>query len=291
MKNPAYWLNGKPVTADQAMIPLDDHGLLYGDGVFEGIRFYQGQAFRLGAHLDRLALSARALLIPLPWSHRELETAVTEVIQASGLEAGYIRLVLTRGCGNLGLDPGHCHQPNLFLIADQVTLVAEEKRRRGLDLITASTRRPGPTVLDPRIKSLNYLNNILAKQEARLAGADEALLLNPQGYVVEGTAENVFVIRDECLQTPPVSDGALDGITRGIMLEISEQLGLPVHTCSLTPYDVYTAEECFLCGTGAELLPVRSLDGRRLDHSPGPITGQLQQAFEALIQQESAFGQ
>lgn len=290
MNAPVYWLNGRLVSAAEAVIPLSDHGLLYGDGVFEGIRFYNGKPFRLGDHLERLELSARALMLDLPYRHAELETAVAVVIEAFGAGDGYIRLVVTRGPGSLGLDPAHCERPNLFLIADRVTLVAESKRHHGIELVTASTRRPGPTVLDPRIKSLNYLNNILAKLEARRAGADEALLLNERGYVAEGTAENIFIVRSGSLHTPPVSDGALDGITRGIVLELCRQEGIETRERSLAPYDVHTADECFLCGTGSELLPVRAVDGRQLACSPGPMTERIQNAFGKLIETETATG-
>jgi branched-chain amino acid aminotransferase len=288
MCEPVYWLNGRIVEAAAAVVPLTDHGLLYGDGVFEGIRFYNGRPFRLAAHLERLELSARALMLDLPYGRDGLEAAVAETIEAFGAPDGYLRLVATRGPGSLGLDPGRCDRPNLFLIADKVALVAEGKRRRGIELVTASTRRPGPAVLDPRIKSLNYLNNILAKLEARRAGADEALLLNERGHVAEGTAENLFIVRGGCLHTPPVSDGALDGITRGIVLELCRQEGIETRERSLAPYDVHTADECFLCGTGAELLPVRAVDGRRMAHFPGPLTGRIQQAFRTLIETETA---
>jgi branched-chain amino acid aminotransferase len=287
MTKPIYWLNGRLRSAEEARLPLNDHGLLYGDGVFEGIRFYNNTPFYLHPHLQRLALSARALMLSLPYTLDEIRTAVTEVIEAFNETDGYIRLVVTRGCGNLGLDPSHCERPNLLLIADHMALANEFQRRDGIRLITASTRRPGPTVLDPRIKSLNYLNNVLAKMEARQAGADEALLLNQQGYVVEGTAENIFVVRNGSLSTPPVSDGALDGITRGIVLELCKEEQIETKESSLTPYDIYTADECFLCGTGAELLPVRTLDGRPLKQSPGPISKQLTQAFHRLIETET----
>ncbi len=288
MTYPVFWLNGRIIPAAQAQLPLTDHGLLYGDGVFEGIRFYHRRPLRLQAHLLRLERSARALMLALPYSLDDLSAAVGEIIDAFGEPDGYIRLVATRGTGGLGLDPGRCERPNLFLIADRMTLADETGRNEGLRLVTASTRRPGPTTLDPRIKSLNYLNNILAKLEARQAGADEALLLNPQGYVVEGTAENLFIVRDGRLLTPPVSDGALDGITRGLVLELCESLGLSAGELSLTPYDVHTADEAFLCGTGAELLPVRSVDGREMARTPGPITRRIAQAFVALIRAECA---
>ncbi len=287
MTQPVFWLNGRITSAAEALLPLTDHGLLYGDGVFEGIRFYNRTPFRLHAHLQRLTLSARALMLTLPFDLETMTAAVNEVIDAFNDTDGYIRLVATRGCGGLGLDPSHCEQSNLFLIADRMALTNEKQRQSGIKLITASTRRPGPTVLDPRIKSLNYLNNILAKLEARQAGADEALLLNDRGYVTEGTAENIFIARDGRLLTPPVSDGALDGITRGILLELCQQSGLEAQERSLTPYDVQTADACFLCGTGAEIIPVCSVDGRSLPHCPGPIGLQLQQAFGRLIELET----
>ncbi len=290
MTQPVFWLNGRLTSAADAMLPLTDHGLLYGDGVFEGIRFYNHRPFRLQPHLQRLALSARALMLDLPYNMDAMTSAVNQVTAAFSEADGYIRLVITRGCGGLGLDPSHCARPNLFLIAERMALADESQRRNGIKLITASTRRPGPTVLDPRIKSLNYLNNILAKLEARQAGADEALLLNDRGYVAEGTAENIFIVRDGRLFTPPVSDGALDGITRAILLQLCQQLGLEAQERSLTPYDVHTADACFLCGTGAEIIPVRSVDGRSLPDCPGPIGMQLQQAFGRLIDTETAPG-
>ncbi len=288
MTQAVFWLNGRLLPAAEAVLPLTDHGLLYGDGVFEGIRFYHRRPFRLHAHLRRLELSARALMLDLPSSLETMTQAVNEVIGAFAEADGYIRLVVTRGCGSLGLDPAHCERPNLFLIADRISLTEEHQRRHGIRLITASTRRPGPTVLDPRIKSLNYLNNILAKLEARQAGADEAVLLNERGHVAEGTAENLFIVRSGEVRTPPVSDGALDGITRAIVLELCRQLGLGARECSLTPYDVHTADECFLCGTGAELLPVGSVDGRSLPDCPGPVSRRLQQAFVGVIESETA---
>lgn len=286
MTEPVYWLNGRLVTGKDAGVPLTDHGLLYGDGVFEGIRFYNGRPLRLAAHLDRLESSARALMLTLP-CRTELQAAVDVAINAFDKPEGYLRLVVTRGPGGLGLDPTRCEQPNLFIIADRVALAEDSKRRAGLDLITASTRRPGPTVLDPRIKSLNYLNNILARMEAYRAGADEAVLLNERGFVAEGSAENIFVACKDCLLTPPVSDGALDGITRGIILELCREEGMEAAERSLTLYDIHTADECFLCGTGAEILPVRSVDGRRMNQSPGPLTRRLASAFHRLVEKET----
>ena len=286
MTDPIYWLNGQLRPAAEARLPINDHGLLYGDGIFEGIRFYRRKPFRLAPHLDRLEASARALLLKLPYDRAAIERAVAECIAAFAEPDGYLRLVVTRGSGPMSLDPGGCATPNLFLIAERVAMVSAEKRRAGIEMITAATRRPGPTVLDPRIKSLNYLNNILAKLEARHAGADEALLLNDRGQVTEATAENLFLVREGILYTPPVSDGALDGITRRLVLELCAAEGIEVRERSLTPYDIHTGEECFLCGTGAELIPVRALDGRPLGEATGPLYLRLQTAFTRLIEQE-----
>lgn len=286
MSAPAFWLNGRVLPAAEAVVPLNDHGLLYGDGVFEGIRFYRGCPFRLGAHLQRLEDSARALLLALPLDRTGLEAAVAEVIAAFGEPDGYLRLVATRGPGGLGLDPTRCGTPNLFIIAHHATLIPEARRHTGIALVTASTRRPRATVLDPRIKSLNYLNNILAKLEAHNAGADEALLLNEQGYVAEATAENLFIGRDGQLFTPPISDGILDGITRSVVLELCDQAAVSVTERSLTAYDLYTADECFLCGTAVELVPVRSVDRRPVRNSPGALYARVRQHFMELLARE-----
>ncbi|MET0065073.1 MAG: branched-chain-amino-acid transaminase [Candidatus Thiodiazotropha sp.] len=287
MTNPAYWLNGHCVDARDAVLPLNDHGLLYGDGIFEGIRFYQGIPFRLDQHLQRLAHSARALMLTLPYPLARIAEAINEVIAAFSAPQGYLRLVVTRGSGGLGLDPTRCTRPSLFIIAEQMAWISETKRRDGIDLMTASTRRVDSTMLDPRIKSLNYLNNILARLEAQQAGADEALMLNSLGYVVEGSAENIFIVRDGSLCTPPVSDGALDGITRSTLMQLARASNLRMTERSLTRYDIYTADECFLSGTGAGLVPVRALDGRVLRDSPGPFTRHLQQAYQQLIDLET----
>ena len=284
MSSPSvYWLNGHLVPEDQAHLPLRDHGLLYGDGVFEGIRFYRRRAFRLGAHLRRLEDSARAIALLLPLPRENLEAAVAQVVAASAVDDGYLRLVVTRGSGPLGLDPSRCTTPNVFIIAEPLALLSATAYRDGVRLICAATRRLGSDGLDPRIKSLNYLNNILAKLEARNAGADEAVLLNGRGMVAEGTAENLFVVRDGRLATPPVSDGALDGVTRALVLELAAEQGVPCELRSLAPYDLYNADECFLSGTGAELMPVREVDGRCLHHCPGPVFRRLQTAFRAAV--------
>jgi branched-chain amino acid aminotransferase len=287
MTEPVYWLNGRCLPASQAALPLNDHGVLYGDGIFEGIRFYHRRPFQLEQHLQRLQHSARVLMLSLPYSMMQIAGAIDEVIAAFDEAEGYIRLVVTRGAGSLGLDPARCEHPNLFILTEQLALVSEAKRRTGIDLITASTRRPGPDVLDPRVKSLNYLNNILARLEARQAGVDEALMLNGEGRVAEASAENLFIVQNGVVSTPPVSDGALQGITRGTLLKLGQETGLAMTERSLTRYDVYTADECFLSGTGAGIIPVRSLDGRLLAQSPGPITQRLTTVYQQRIEQQT----
>jgi branched-chain amino acid aminotransferase len=274
------------VAAREARVSVFDHGLLYGDGVFEGIRFYHGRAFRLAAHLERLERSAAALRLRVPYARDALEAAARETIAAFGAPAGYLRLVVTRGEGRLGLDPASCARPNVFIIADELALVSEEARRHGARVVIAATRRLAPDGLDPRVKSLNYLNHILARIEASNAGADEAILLNGRGHVAEGTADNVFVVRGGLLLTPPPSDGALEGITRGAVLELAATLGMVYREVSLAAYDLYTADECFLTGTGAELIPVLEIDGRTLATCPGPVYETLARHFRGLVERE-----
>ncbi len=279
MPNAVCWMEGRILPLDQAKVPVLDHGLLYGDGVFEGIRFYHGQPFLLPAHLERLRDSARAIALEYPWSREEMAVVIADTIRAYGAADGYIRLIVTRGSGSLGIDPRSCGAPRLLVIADTLQMVGEKLRREGARVVIASTRRLPPDGLDPRIKSLNYLNHILARIEANRAGADEAILLNGQGRVTEGSADNLFIARDGILLTPPVSDGALAGVTRGLVLDLARNLGADAREQSLTPYDLHTADECFLTGTGAELIPVREVDGRPLDPCPGPWFTKLEQAF------------
>jgi branched-chain amino acid aminotransferase len=281
------WMNGKIISPSDAKISVFDHGLLYGDGVFEGIRFYHRRAFRLIDHLQRLYRSAAAIRLTIPYDQSELTDAITETINVFNHADGYIRLIVTRGEGPLGLDPFACQAPNVIIVADRMSLVDAQQRDQGIKVITAATRRLSADGLDPRIKSLNYLNHILARMEAHNAGAQEAMMLNAQGHVTEGTADNVFIVRDGRLQTPPVSDGALEGITREIVLNLAASVGIPVHELSLAPYDIYSAEECFLTGTGAELIPVREIDGRLLKACPGPVYGKIRQLFRDLILRES----
>lgn len=281
-----YWINGRLLPEHEAVIPVTDHGLLYGDGVFEGIRFYHRHPFRLADHMQRLFDSCKAIRLTLTFSQRQLTDAVGEIIAAFPEENGYLRLMVTRGQGPMGLDPAGCMQPNVILIATRLEMVRTELRNEGIHLIVASTRRLPADGLDPRIKSLNYLNHILARMEATQAGAQEAVLLNSQGRVAEGSAENIFIVRDGHLTTPRVVDGALAGITRGVILELAMELGIPARETPLTPYDLYTADECFLTGTGAELIPVREVDGRPLGHCPGPVFTTLSSTFEDQVAQE-----
>lgn len=280
------WLNGQLMPAEHAFIPVNDHGLLYGDGVFEGIRFYRRRAFRLQRHLQRLQLSARAIALEIPLSSDELTTVIERLIEAFADDDGYIRLMVTRGAGPLGLNPKSCAQPNVIAIADQLTMIDIGQQQAGARLIVSSVRRLPADGLDPRIKSLNYLNHILAKIEANHAGADEAILLNAQGRVAEGTADNVFIVRNGRLLTPPCSEGALEGITRELVLQLAQDNSIETSEQPLGVYDLYAADECFLTGTGAELIAVASIDCRALPSCPGPVFQRLQQAFRRTIDQE-----
>ena len=277
------YLDGKLCDEADAKISVFDHGLLYGDGVFEGIRFYNGRVFKLAEHIDRLYDSARAICLEIPLSPEEITRALLDTVRANGMQDGYIRLVVTRGKGDLGLNPRLCPKPSVIIIAAKIALYSEELYQRGLDIITAATRRNSQAAVPPAIKSLNYLNNILAKIEALQAGAAEALMLNEQGYIAECTADNVFIIKRGQLFTPPVTAGSLRGITRGAVLDLALEMGIPVSEPELTRYDVFTADECFLTGTGAELVPVVRVDSRPVgDGKPGPVTLRLLEAFRHL---------
>jgi branched-chain amino acid aminotransferase len=277
------WLDGKLVNESEAKVSVFDHGLLYGDGVFEGIRFYNGRIFRLEEHISRLLDSAKAILLNLPWTHEEICKYTCETVAANGLTDGYIRLVITRGAGELGLNPYLCPVPSMFIIASTIKLYPDETYQKGLAIITCATRRPAPAALMPQVKSLNYLNNIMAKVEAIQANALEAVMLNEQGYVAECTGDNLFLIKKGVLLTPLISDGALDGITRAVIIELAEKLEIPFKECSLTRYDIYTADECFLTGTAAEVIPVVALDRRVIGTGlPGPLTARFLEAFHEL---------
>lgn len=274
------YLDGRFVDEADAKVSVFDHGLLYGDGVFEGIRLYGGNVFRLDQHLERLEYSAKAILLDLPVTRAELAQATCETCRVNGLQDAYIRLVVTRGVGDLGLAPWNCSRPSLFIIASKIALYPPEYYENGLAIVTVPTRRIGPAALPPTIKSLNYLNNILGKIEARQFGALEAIMLNEQGYVAECTADNVFIVHKGELITPSASQGALKGITRGAILDIGAELKVPIRETDMTRYDVWCADECFLTGTGAEVIPVTKLDGRQIGSGkPGPVTQRILEAF------------
>lgn len=288
MSNPLkIWLDGNIVDQSEAKISVFDHGLLYGDGIFEGIRFYNNRVFKLEEHIDRLIKSAKAILLDLPWSHQEICDATVDTIKANHLTEGYIRLVITRGEGGLGLNPYLCKTPSMFIITSAIQLYPEEHYENGLELITCSTRRPTPASLSPQIKSLNYLNNVMAKVECIQAGVLEGLMLNEQGYVAECTGDNIFIVSAGVIYTPPISDGALDGITRNTIFELCAKLNIEIKEKTLTRYDIYTADESFLTGTAAEVIPCVGLDSRKIgDGKPGTLSKQLVLAFRELANSE-----
>ena len=281
------YLDGNYVPSEEAKVSVFDHGLLYGDGVFEGIRVYGGRIFRLDQHLDRLFNSAKAIMLQIPLTREQLVEACCETCRQNKLKDGYIRLVVTRGVGYLGLNPFRCKNPTVFIIADRIELYPEEVYRKGLKLITASTQRTNPSAMSPSIKSLNYLNNILAKIEAVNAGTFEAIMLNAQGHVAECTGDNIFIIRSSKLETPPVSAGALIGITRQVVIELAAKRKIAVSEPNLTRYDLTTADEVFLTGTAAEIVPVSSIDGRIIGSGrPGLLTLKLTEDFRKLTRSE-----
>ncbi|MCB1759424.1 MAG: aminotransferase class IV [Gammaproteobacteria bacterium] len=278
------WINHRVVPADQAAIPVMDHGLLYGDGIFEGLRFYHGRVFKLEQHLRRLERSARAIALQLPYPLDEIASILNQVVTQYPAPSGYLRLVVTRGAGNLGINPRHCRQPSLFVIAGSLQVVSAAARG-GIDLHLASTRRVPAECLDPRVKSLNYLNNILARIEAHQVGADEAVMLNTRGFVTEGTVDNIFIVDGGVLATPPLSAGILDGITRGCILEIAARAGIACVERALTAYDLLNADECFLSGTGAELIAVQSIDRQPLRDPERPLFHRIERLFQAHIEE------
>ena len=277
------YVNGKLYDKEDARISVYDHGLLYGDGVFEGIRSYAGKVFRLDEHLDRLWDSAKAIWLEIPVSKRQMAEAIEHTLAANGIADGYVRVVVTRGCGTLGLEPEKCSNPQVIIIADRISLYPDELYEKGLEIITVSTVRNHPAAVDPRIKSLNYLNNILAKIEGMQAGCIEALMLNHKGEVAECTADNIFLARRGRLLTPPTEAGALEGITRAEVIRLGRDAGIEVREVPMTKHDVYIADECFLTGTAAEVVPVVKVDSRTIgDGTPGPITRDLMKRFHEL---------
>jgi len=277
------WINHRVIPADEAHISVYDHGLLYGDGVFEGLRFYHGKTFMLEAHLDRLTRSARAISLLLPLDSDEIGQAIERLVECFDGDRGYLRLVVTRGKGSLGIDPQKCETPNLFIIVDELNVLNTKEIGAGIKLHIAKTRRLPAACLDPEIKSLNYLNNILARIEANQAGMDEALMLNLEGFVSEGSVDNIFIVKDGVLYTPPISDGLLAGITRAVIIEVAGLVGIPCKQASLTLKDLQQAQECFLTGTGAELIPVKQIGERVIKSPDSPLTPVLMEGFRDKI--------
>lgn len=281
------YIDGEYYEKDQAKISVFDHGLLYGDGVFEGIRSYDGHVFRLGAHVKRLYASAKAIMLNIPVEPKEMHKIVTDTLAANGLADAYIRLLVTRGSGTLGLDPEECPSPSIICITDSVALYPEELYEKGLEVITASTRRIGLGTLYPQVKSMNYLNNIMAKIEAKNAGVLEAIMLNAGGSVAECTGDNIFIVKDAVLITPNINSGILPGVTRAAVMELAQGAGIRVEARIVSRYEVFTADECFLTGTAAEVIPVVKVDRRTIaDGKPGTMTMMLLTKFHELVRSE-----
>src|SRR3954462_2167638 len=277
------YIGGKFFPQEDAKISVFDHGLLYGDGVFEGLRAYNGKVFRLDEHITRLYESAKAIWLTIPMSQDEMSAAVNESVRINSIKDGYIRLVITRGAGTLGLDPNRCSNPQVIIIADAISLYPKELYEKGLEIVTVSVQRMHPAALNPRIKSLNYLNNILAKIEGLQAGCIEALMLNHKGEVAECTGDNIFLVRHGELWTPPLEAGILEGVTRDAVIEVARIAAIEVRELPLTKHDVYIADECFLTGTAAEIIPVVRVDSRTIGTGkPGPMIRDLEKRFKKL---------
>ena len=277
------YIDGKYYDERNARISVFDHGLLYGDGIFEGIRAYNGRVFKLKEHVDRLFCSAKSILLNLPMAHADIVAAIVETCRRNKVRDGYIRMVVTRGPGTLGLNPNRCKSPSVIIIAGKIQLYSHELYQQGMEIVTVPTTRNLHSALNPAIKSLNYLNNVLAKIEANNAGCEEAIMLNAEGFVAECTGDNIFIVKEGQLLTPPLAAGALYGITRRVVMDLAVQAGLKVLECDLTRYDLFNADECFLTGTAAELMPVVKIDGRVIGAgTPGPITGNLMTQYHAL---------
>lgn len=280
------WIDGKLVDKDDAKISVYDHGLLYGDGVFEGIRVYAGKIFRIDEHLRRLYDSAKAIRLTIPLSPEQMLAALDQTIKANNFTDCYIRAVVTRGVGYLGLNPNKCPKASVFIIADTIEMYPKETYEKGMSIITASVIRNHPNALSPRIKSLNYLNNILAKLEAADAGVPEAVMLNHNGNVTECTADNIFIVAAGVVKTPTVYDGILEGVTRDTVIQLCKRQSVPCIETTLTRHDLYVADECFLTGTAAEVIPVTKIDGRVIGPgTPGPITRKLTDAFHRSVRE------
>ncbi|HEV8060589.1 MAG TPA: branched-chain-amino-acid transaminase [Gemmataceae bacterium] len=281
---PKIYMNGKFFDKADAKISVFDHGLLYGDGIFEGLRIYESRVFRLRRHLDRLYDSAKALKLEIPLSFEQMMDAVRSTVEVNQKKNGYIRLIVTRGVGTLGLDPRKASNPQVIIIVDDISMYPQENYDNGLAIVTASTIRNHPNSLNPRIKSLNYLSSILAQIESIEAGCVEALMLNHKGEVAECSADNIFLVKKGVLKTPPPEAGILEGITREAVMELARKASITVQETALTRFDVYGADECFLSGTGAEIISVIKVDGRSIGTGkPGPITKQLRERFHQLV--------
>lgn len=282
MGDKIIYLDGKYVSENEAKVSVFDHGLLYGDGVFEGIRAYNGRILRCEEHINRLYNAAKAIMLNIPITKDEMTQVLLETCRKNNIKDGYVRLVVTRGKGDLGLNPVSCKVATVFCIAGSITLYPDEMYTKGMPIITAVQRRNKATIVDPQIKSLNYLNNILAKIEANRAGVPEALMLNHDGIVAECTGDNIFIVKNQVIYTPPIHVGILDGITRNLVMEIAKELGYQVEEKEFTLFNVYNADECFLTGTAAEAIPVTSVDGRIIgDGVAGTVTAKLLKAFKA----------
>jgi branched-chain amino acid aminotransferase len=284
---PKIYINGELYTKENAKISVYDHGFLYGDGVFEGIRSYGGKVFKMTEHLDRLWESAKAIWLEVPMTKTQMAKAIDDTLAINGIKDGYIRVVITRGEGTLGLDPNRCGEPQIIIITDSIALYPKEYYENGLEIITVSVMRNHPAALSPRIKSMNYLNNILAKIEGLQAGCIEALMLNHKGEVAECTGDNIFLVRRGALLTPPTDAGILEGITRDTVIDLAREAGIEVREIALTKHDVYVAEECFLTGTAAEIVPVVKVDARVIGAGkPGPMTADLMARFHKLTREQ-----
>lgn len=284
---PRIFFNGKFVEPANARISVFDHGVLYGDGVFEGIRSYNRRVFKLAEHMDRLYESARAISLKIPMSKQDLTKRVIETLKVNDLDNAYVRAVVTRGEGDLGLDPRRCKQPTIFIIADKIKLYGEELYEKGLPITIASTRRNHPVTVDPRIKSLNYLNNILARIEAINAGVEEALMLTLEGYVAECTGDNIFIVKNGRLVTPPAGIGALEGVTQDTVSQIAAENNIETEFKLMLPEEIFDSDECFLTGTAAEIIPVVEIDGRKIGTGkPGPMTRMLREEYRKLTAAE-----
>jgi branched-chain amino acid aminotransferase len=285
--SPKVWIDGKITDPRDAKVSVYDHGFLYGDGVFEGVRVYGGKIFECAAHVGRLYDSAKAIRLTIPYTREQVCAVMEETIKASGFRDAYVRLIVSRGVGSLGVSPTKCERPSMICIVDTIAMYAKEFYEDGMSVITSSWTKPSANALPPRVKSLNYLNSILAKMEANDAGAQEAIVLNAEGNVAECTADNIFVVRDGRVQTPQTSDGILEGVTRRVVMELCGRLNLPVVEKTLQRHDLYVADECFLTGTAAEAIPVTKIDNRPIgDGRPGPVTRQIIEAFHRLIREQ-----